>query len=93
MPCHLVELLLALKVWLLSSSFHMLILLVRSLTAKDGVVLVTEKKLPQLMDADSISKISKLTDNIGLSFFTFYLFICSFSQGWCMQEWVLIAAC
>lgn len=34
--------------------------------AKDGVVIATEKKLPELMHASTITKINNLTDNIGV---------------------------
>jgi len=34
--------------------------------AKNGVVLATEKKLPSLMDENSVQKISLITDNIGV---------------------------
>eukprot|EP01119_Soliformovum_irregulare_P008109 TRINITY_DN20_c0_g1_i2.p1 TRINITY_DN20_c0_g1~~TRINITY_DN20_c0_g1_i2.p1 ORF type:complete len:235 (+),score=56.31 TRINITY_DN20_c0_g1_i2:88-792(+) len=34
--------------------------------AKNGVVLATEKKLPPLMDEASISKVSMITENIGM---------------------------
>eukprot|EP01121_Diplochlamys_sp_Union-15-3_P007127 TRINITY_DN1788_c0_g1_i3.p1 TRINITY_DN1788_c0_g1~~TRINITY_DN1788_c0_g1_i3.p1 ORF type:complete len:235 (-),score=54.15 TRINITY_DN1788_c0_g1_i3:25-729(-) len=34
--------------------------------AKNGVVLATEKKLPSLMDANSVQKISHITKNIGV---------------------------
>jgi len=33
--------------------------------AKNGVVIATEKKLPELLDSDSIVKISNITPNIG----------------------------
>mmetsp|Transcript_50833 Transcript_50833/g.77280 ORF Transcript_50833/g.77280 Transcript_50833/m.77280 type:complete len:235 (-) Transcript_50833:65-769(-) len=34
--------------------------------AKDGVVIATEKKLPDLMNSSTIQKINNLTDNIGV---------------------------
>jgi 20S proteasome subunit alpha 2 len=35
-------------------------------TAKNGIVLATEKKLPSLMEGNSVEKISLLTSNIGV---------------------------
>lgn len=34
--------------------------------AKDGVVIATEKKLPDLMKGSTVQKINNLTDNIGV---------------------------
>jgi len=37
-----------------------------AIKAKNGVVLATEKKLPSLMDEESVQKCSMLTENIGI---------------------------
>jgi len=36
--------------------------------AKNGVVIASEKKLPELMDSSSLQKINNLTDNIGCGY-------------------------
>lgn len=38
------------------------------IVAKNGVVIATEKKLPALVDGESVQKIELLTSNIGITY-------------------------